>query len=149
LELFLVTRAVIHSHEDSQQAAKSAPVVASQTSQPPVAPAKPSAGRDDAPGPAMKAPVNTAATTTSSTAVWRVVAYTYNKQDQAEHKAQAIAQKNPQLQPSVFSPTGKGAPYLVTLGGAMDRDAAIRLRAQAIRLGMPGDTFARNYRTGR
>jgi hypothetical protein len=77
------------------------------------------------------------------------VAYTYNKQDQAEHKAQAIAQKNPQLQPSVFSPTGKGAPYLVTLGGAMDRDAAIRLRAQAIRLGMPGDTFARNYRTGR
>ena len=147
--LFLVTRAVIHSHEDSQQAAKSAPVVASQTSQPPVAPAKPSAGRDDAPGPAMKAPVNTAATTTSSTAVWRVVAYTYNKQDQAEHKAQAIAQKYPQLQPSVFSPTGKGAPYLVTLGGAMDRDAAIRLRAQAIRLGMPGDTFARNYRTGR
>jgi eukaryotic-like serine/threonine-protein kinase len=143
--LFLVTRAVIHNRENEQQAPKSAPAVASQTSPAPVAPAKPPAGTDGASGAAIKAPANAEAGA-DSTAVWRVVAYTYNKQDQAEHKAQTIAQKYPQLQPSVFSPKGKGSPYLVTLGGAMDRDAAVRLRSQAIRLGLPGDTFARNYR---
>jgi hypothetical protein len=78
--------------------------------------------------------------------VWRVVAYTYNQRNQAESKAGTIAAKHPQFSPEVFSPNGRT--YLVTLGGTMDRDGAFKMRAEALRAGMPGDTFARNYRGG-
>ena len=80
-----------------------------------------------------------------STGSWRVVAFTYNHQDQAEHKATTINGKHPDLQASVFSPKGSGAPYLVTLGSATDRESAFRLRGKAIQEGMPHDTFAQNY----
>jgi hypothetical protein len=76
---------------------------------------------------------------------WRVVAFTYNHQDQADHKASTINSKHPDLQASVFSPKGSGAPYLVTLGNATDRESAFRLRGKAIQQGMPHDTFAQNY----
>jgi outer membrane biosynthesis protein TonB len=76
---------------------------------------------------------------------WRVVAFTYNHQDQAEHKAITINSKHPDLQASVFSPKGGGAPYLVTLGSATDRESAFHLRGKAIQEGMPHDTFAQNY----
>jgi hypothetical protein len=75
-----------------------------------------------------------------------VVAYTYNQQDQAEHKAHTINERHSDLQAGVFSPKGDAAPYLVTLGGAMDRAAAFELRAKAIREGLPSDTYAQNYR---
>jgi len=73
------------------------------------------------------------------------VAFTYNHQDQAEHKAHTINDRHPDLEAGVFSPKGNGAPYLVTLGSAMDRESAFRLRGKAIQEGLPGDTFARNY----
>lgn len=76
---------------------------------------------------------------------WRVVAYTYNHQTQAQQKADALAARHPDLQPQVFQPRA-GSPYLVTLGGVMSRSDAIALRAKAIRMGLPRDTFARNYR---
>ena len=76
---------------------------------------------------------------------WRVVAYTYNHQDQAEHKAKIINEKHSDLQAGVFSPKGGGAPYLVTLGSPMDRGDAFRLRGKAVREGLPSDTFAQNY----
>jgi uncharacterized iron-regulated membrane protein len=79
------------------------------------------------------------------TGAWRVVAFTYNHQDQAEHKAQTISEKHPELRAGVFSPKGNGAPYLVTLGGPMERNAAFQLRSKAIRAGLPHDTYARNY----
>jgi hypothetical protein len=80
-----------------------------------------------------------------ATGTWRVVAFTYNHQDQAEHKASTINSKHPDLQASVFSPKGNGAPYLVTLGSATDRESAFHLRGKAIQEGMPHDTFAQNY----
>ncbi|HEY6448832.1 MAG TPA: hypothetical protein VIY53_20420 [Acidobacteriaceae bacterium] len=76
---------------------------------------------------------------------WRVVAYTYNHEAQAEHKAQMIAQRYPQLSPGVFAPHGR-APYLVTLGGVMSRTDAFAFRERAVRLGLPHDTYAQNYR---
>lgn len=76
---------------------------------------------------------------------WRVVAYTYNHQEQAQQKADALGQRHPELQPRVFEPRA-GAPYLVTLGGVMSRSDAIALRVKAIRMGLPRDTYARNYR---
>jgi hypothetical protein len=80
--------------------------------------------------------------------MWRVVAWTYDQQDQAEKKAQTIAAKYPRFAPAVFSPGGNGKQYLVTLGGAMDREESFRVRAEAIRAGLPGDTYARNFRNG-
>ncbi len=75
---------------------------------------------------------------------WRVVSYTYNRQDQAEHKVREIAEKHADLRPGVFSPNGR-APYLVTLGGAMSRDQAAALRQKAIGEGQPKDTYIQNY----
>ena len=75
---------------------------------------------------------------------WRVVAYTFNHEDQAQHKSVTIATRYPELHPEVFTPTGQ-APYLVTIGGAMSRDEAFALAAKARKEGLPGDTYAQNY----
>jgi hypothetical protein len=76
---------------------------------------------------------------------WRVVAYTYNFESAAQHKAAELGQKHPDLHAAVFQPK-RGAPYLVTLGGVMSRSDAIAMRARALEMGLPKDTFARNYR---
>lgn len=75
---------------------------------------------------------------------WRVVAFTYNRQDQAQKRASSLAQNHAELQPQVFSPTGR-APWLVTIGGVLQRDAAYALAHRASRLGLPRDTYAQNY----
>jgi hypothetical protein len=75
---------------------------------------------------------------------WRVVAYTYNRQDQAQKKAATIAQQHPELRPQVFTPTGH-APYLVTIGGVMARDQAYSLARKSRGSGLPRDTYAQNY----
>jgi hypothetical protein len=75
---------------------------------------------------------------------WRVVAYTYNREDQARKKRSAVALKHPELRPEVFTPTGR-APYLVTLGGGMSRDEAFSLVQKARTLGLARDTYAQNY----
>ena len=77
--------------------------------------------------------------------VWRLVAYTYDHQDQAQHKVDEINQAHPELAASVFSPDGSGGHYLVTLGGPMDRDQAFRLREKALSAGMPQDSYAQNF----
>jgi hypothetical protein len=75
---------------------------------------------------------------------WRVVAYTYNHQDQAQHKADQLTQKDASLRPEVFSPNGS-APYLVTLGGAMTRADAAAFRQKAAQAGLPRDIYIQNY----
>jgi hypothetical protein len=75
---------------------------------------------------------------------WRVVAYTYNRQDQAQKKRSTIALRHPELRPEVFTPTGR-APYLVTLGGGVSRDEAFALVQKARAAGLARDTYARNY----
>jgi hypothetical protein len=77
-------------------------------------------------------------------AQWRVVAYTYNHEDQAQHKSATISKRYPELRPEVFTPTGQ-APYLVTIGGAMSRDEAFALVTKARIEGLPSDTYAQNY----
>jgi hypothetical protein len=76
---------------------------------------------------------------------WRVVAYTYMHEVQAEHKAEVIRQRFPQLAPGVFALHGT-APYLVTLGGVMSRADAMAFRNKAVQMGLPRDTYAQNYR---
>ncbi|HUZ94070.1 MAG TPA: hypothetical protein VMU57_04090 [Edaphobacter sp.] len=75
---------------------------------------------------------------------WRVVAYTYNHQNQAQDKVAQILSKHPALNPEVFAPKGH-APYLVTVGGGMDRDAAMTFRRKARAEGLPRDTYAQNF----
>jgi hypothetical protein len=77
--------------------------------------------------------------------VWRVVAFTYNGQSLAQQKVAAIAQKHPELRPEVFTPSGR-APYLVTVGGAMNRDEAFALARKVRGEGLPRDSYAQNYR---
>jgi hypothetical protein len=75
---------------------------------------------------------------------WRVVAYTYNKQSQAAAKAQTLQRQYSSLHPEVFSPTGR-APFLVTLGGPLSREAAFALKNRLRGRGLPRDLYARNY----
>jgi hypothetical protein len=84
------------------------------------------------------------AQTNSAGKQWRVVAFTYNRADQAQKKADMIGKKHGDLRPAVFSPTGR-APYLVIVGGVMTRDQAFAFAQRARKLGLPRDTYAQNY----
>jgi hypothetical protein len=75
---------------------------------------------------------------------WRVVVFTYDRQDQAQKKASSLEHQHPELKSEAFSPTGQ-APWLVTIGGVLDRDAAYALARKARGLGLPRDTYAQNY----
>jgi eukaryotic-like serine/threonine-protein kinase len=76
---------------------------------------------------------------------WRVVAFTYNREDQAQQKVTEIAQSHPDLSPTVFRPNGRG-PFMVTLGGSMSKEDAFAFSGKAKREGMPRDIYAQNYR---
>ena len=89
-------------------------------------------------------PSESAMSATGARTQWRVVAYTYNHQNQAQDKVAQILSKHPALQPEVFAPKGH-APYLVTVGGGMDRDAAMAFRRKARSEGLPRDTYAQNF----
>jgi hypothetical protein len=97
------------------------------------------------PSPAKPA-IETAGTApTSERSVWHVVAYTYNFEGAAQRKATELVAQYPQLEPQVFSPSGH-APYLITLGGGMNRQDAFARRDAARAAGMPSDTYAQNFR---
>ncbi len=76
---------------------------------------------------------------------WYVIAYTFNRADQAAIRVAAIAKKAPSLQPKIVAPGGHG-PYLIALGGAMTRPQAEALQKRARESGLPRDTFVRNYK---
>ncbi len=76
--------------------------------------------------------------------IWRVVLFTYNRQQDARNKAQFINGKHDDLHAEVFSPGGSKA-YLVVAGGQMSREEAVRERARAIQEGMPRDSYIQNY----
>jgi eukaryotic-like serine/threonine-protein kinase len=75
---------------------------------------------------------------------WRVIAFTYNHRTDAAKKVSSLSRSQPDLQPVVFDPHGR-APYLVSIGGLMDRDAAYALVRRCRSLGLPQDTYAQNY----
>jgi eukaryotic-like serine/threonine-protein kinase len=72
------------------------------------------------------------------------VAYTYNREAQAQQKAEDIKKQHPSLNPEVFSPSGH-APYLVTVGGVMSRDEANAFKQKARNEGLPRDVYVQNY----
>ncbi|WP_433973804.1 SPOR domain-containing protein [Tunturiibacter lichenicola] len=121
-----------------------APSAADSTAQAPAMPAP-----EAAPAAAAPASVPTASETKTAgdaRGQWRVVAYTYSREAQAQQKVASVAAKHPQLKPEVFTPNGH-APYLVVVGGAMSRDEAFALVRKAKGEGwLPRDSYAQNYR---
>jgi eukaryotic-like serine/threonine-protein kinase len=81
----------------------------------------------------------------SMPAGWYVIAYTFNRAEQATIRAAAIARKNPAMHPKIVAPGGH-SPYLIALGGPMTRPQAEALQKRARQSGLPRDTFIRNYR---
>ncbi|MBV9677659.1 MAG: hypothetical protein JO185_15075 [Acidobacteriaceae bacterium] len=77
--------------------------------------------------------------------IWRVVLYTYNRQEDAEHRAKEINARHKNLHAEVFSPSGGGSPFLVTTESRMDRDEAVQMRRRAIAAGMARDAYIQNY----
>jgi hypothetical protein len=146
----LALRAMLHHSDSTQDAAAKNPVVVvspettTPRKPPPVVPPPAAKPKASAAAP-VAAPVRSTPDATSPAGTWRVVAFTYNYQNQAEHKAQTINERHPDLDASVFSPKGSGAPFLVALGPATDRASAIRLRDKAVEEGLPRDTYAQNY----
>jgi hypothetical protein len=90
-------------------------------------------------------PSQTAAAVRGGRTQWRVIAFTYNHEDQAKGKVAQIAVKHPDLQPEVFRPNDH-APYLVTIGGVMSREDAFALANKARDEGVAHDVYAQNYR---
>ena len=137
-------------HGGSTRSAPSAPAVAQvQTAQPALRKtAAPAAAVPSQPATAIQ---TEAATSRSGVAGvearlqpgWYVIAYTFNHEQQALQRAEAIVQRYPGLHPQVIAPHGRT--FLIALGGAMSRDQAESLRNMARRDGMPRDTFVRNY----
>jgi eukaryotic-like serine/threonine-protein kinase len=123
--------------QTATQPATPAPAAAPVT--PPPAPAKPK----PAASPRIRPTVPAAAPTERP--IWRVVVYTYRSQKMAQDRVDLISGKYPDLNASVFNPAGKSDVYLVVVGGAMDRQQSFEMRAKALRDGMPGDTYARNF----
>jgi eukaryotic-like serine/threonine-protein kinase len=117
------------------------PQPARQPAPPPISQAKPS--------PLVPAPSTTRTRAASKTQggnnIWRVVVYTYNSAADARRRAAGINVKHPEAKAEVFSPTEGGAPYLVVIGGQMTRDQASLLRQQAVRMGLPRDSYMQNY----
>ena len=77
-------------------------------------------------------------------AQWRVVVYTYYHRAQAQKMSATIDGKHPNLRAAVFTPSGH-APYLVTVGGVMNKRQALALVRQSRRSGLPRDTYAQDY----
>jgi len=116
---------------------------------PAVSTTKPSAAKRSSPTPAMT--TRSAATTAAADVpangrtVWRVVAYTYRGQTKATDMVAKISDKHSDLDPEVFNPPGRGGVYLVTVGGAMDHDAAVKMLSKGQREGLPADAYVQNF----
>jgi eukaryotic-like serine/threonine-protein kinase len=77
--------------------------------------------------------------------VWRVIVYTYLRREDAQRKADEINEQHSKLKAEVFAPKGDSSPYLITVGGSMDRDAAKQFRQTAVQSGLPRDSYIQNF----
>lgn len=97
-----------------------------------------------APAASASAPLSAKPSDSIKGPVWRVVLYTYTRQADAGNKARSVNAKYPGLGAETFSPSG-GSPYLVVVGGQMNRDQAARLRQKVRAMGLPRDSYIQNY----
>ena len=138
--------------EPAQQASAPEPAATSVAAPvPAAAPAvKPSASK---PSPAARssampkpsAAAVTPASTGSGRSIWRVIAYTYRYEKPAQEMVDKLKGQHPNLDVAVFSPKGKTSVYLISLGGAMSHQDALKMRDKAASMGLPADTFVQNF----
>ena len=88
-------------------------------------------------------PVAASPAPVAQTKAWRVIAFTYSTRAAAEKKAHTINRRHPGLRAEVFVPQ-KGR-YLVSVGGRMTREDALRLERRTQGRALPRDTYARNF----
>jgi hypothetical protein len=74
---------------------------------------------------------------------WRVIAYAYARQQDAEKKAQSIDARFAGIHAEVFR---VGPSYLISLGAHLTREEAAVLQRKAIGKGLPRDTYIQNFR---
>ena len=128
--------------ETAPQAAAPAPAMAVPA--PPVAVPTPTHAKPSA---ALPTHVDRPARTTAATAhsIWRVIAYTYKNEKPAQEMVDKLKAQHPNLDVAVFSlATGK-SPYLISLGGPMTHEEALKMLDKARSMGLPADTFVRNF----
>jgi hypothetical protein len=85
------------------------------------------------------------ATAGNSRTIWRVIAYTYRYEKPAQEMVDKLKSEHPSLSVAVFSPGGKTTVYLISLGGAMTHEEALKMRDRAASMGLPADTFVQNF----
>jgi hypothetical protein len=144
LLLLLSTWVLAHAWNAHRHKAKQAAAISQLAAQPAAQSAK-QISTSPAPQPvAADLPRESLPASAGSRADWRVITFTYNRRSDAEKKVSDLAHSHPELEPEVFTPSGH-APYLVSIGGVMDRDAAYALARRSHSLGLPHDMYAQNY----
>jgi hypothetical protein len=78
-------------------------------------------------------------------AVWRVIAYTYTRRGDASQKIRQINNRWPEFKAELFSLNPGQPPYLVSIGGRMPREDALRLLRRARAAGLPADSYTQNF----
>jgi eukaryotic-like serine/threonine-protein kinase len=82
---------------------------------------------------------------TAGKAMWRVIAFAYRTRAGATKKAEQVNRRHPDLEARVFSPKERKGYYLVSLGGRMTRDDALRRQKKARAEGLARDVYVQNY----
>jgi hypothetical protein len=122
---------------------RSTPVATSHT---PIAPVSAPVDTPTLPPPAAApVPVPVKPSPSAGREMWRVIAFTYRTRDAAAKKVHQLNQHHPDLHATVFSPRERRGYYLVSLGGRMTREDAVRLQRSAKGKGLPRDLYVQNY----
>jgi hypothetical protein len=79
------------------------------------------------------------------TATWRVIAFTAPNYEDAARMAEEVNQRHPDFQAAVFSPPEKKGYFLVSLGGPMSREDAVRLQAKARAESLAHDVYVKKF----
>lgn len=74
-----------------------------------------------------------------------VIVATYNRVEDARREAKSITARWPRFKADVQSPHHPNPPYLVTIGANLSKDAAVRLQKEALRAGLPKDTYVQSF----
>ena len=151
--LFLILALTWTRSADVHTAAPPAPVsLPPETPEPVAAPkvaspnaASPKAIAPKLPPPETPRPASPKPSQTSGKEIWRVIAFTYRTRDAAAKKVKQLNEHHPGINATVFSPTEKTGYYLVSLGGRMTYDQAVRLQRTARGKGLPRDLYVQNY----
>jgi hypothetical protein len=112
----------------------------------PIASASPAAPVDPKPTPAVDAvPTPPSEPAPAATALWRVIAFTFKAYDDAAMMVDQINQRHPDFQAAVYSPPEKKGYFLVSLGGPMTREDAIRLQGRARAESLSRDAYIKKF----